>query len=166
MPLQYVARAPGGTSPLRSLEHDLHPVVAYAILPMFAFANAGVSLRGLSLAAVFEPLPLGIVMGLVAGKLCGVFELCGVFGMSALAIRTGMARMPEGAGWGALPGVSLLCGIGFTMRLFITSLAFGDNAPQQAASAVLGVLVGSLIAGVAGYLVLRFTIARPDAGAG
>ena len=107
----------GGVSPLRSLEHDLHPPVAYVILPLFAFANAGVSLADLSLDAALAPLPLGVELGLVLGKLVGVF------GMSALAIGTGMARMPEGATWTSLLGVALLCGIGFTMSLFIANLA-------------------------------------------
>lgn len=145
------AREEGGKSPLRSLEHDLHPVVAYAILPLFAFANAGVSLGGVSLRYVLEPLPLGIALGLVIGKLVGVF------GMTALAIGSRFARMPEGATWMSLLGVSMLCGIGFTMSLFIANLAFGDDAPRQAVSAVFGVLVGSVCAAVFGYLLLRFT---------
>jgi NhaA family Na+:H+ antiporter len=148
----------GGVSPLRSLEHDLHPPVAYAILPLFAFANAGVSLAGLTLGSALAPLPLGIALGLVIGKLGGVF------GMSALAIGTGMARMPEGATWSALLGVSMLCGIGFTMSLFIANLAFGGDAPHQAVSAVIGVLAGSLCAGVLGYLLLRLTL-TPGASA-
>jgi NhaA family Na+:H+ antiporter len=153
------SREAGGVSPLRSLEHDLHPPVAYAILPLFAFANAGVSLEGMSLSSVLEPLPLGIALGLMAGKLGGVF------GMSALAIRTGIARMPDGAGWSGLLGVSLLCGIGFTMSLFITNLAFGGGDPQRAVSAVIGVLTGSLCAGLGGYLLLRLTLAPPGLGA-
>jgi NhaA family Na+:H+ antiporter len=146
------AKEPGGTSPLRQLERDLHPAVAYAILPLFAFANAGVSLEGMSLRSALEPLPLGIALGLVVGKLGGVF------GMSALAIGTRIARMPEGASWTALLGVSLLCGIGFTMSLFVANLAFGDAAPQQAISAVIGVLIGSILAAVLGYLLLRLTL--------
>jgi len=147
----------GGVSPLRSLERDLHPPVAYVILPLFAFANAGVSLAGLTLDAALAPLPLGIALGLVFGKLVGVF------GMSALAIGTGMARMPEGATWTALLGVSLLCGIGFTMSLFIANLAFGEGAPEQAVSAVIGVLIGSLCAAVLGYLLLRLAL-EPASG--
>lgn len=150
-------REDGGVSPLRSLEHDLHPPVAYAILPLFAFANAGVSLAGLSFEAALAPLPLGIALGLVAGKLAGVF------GLSALAIGTGLARMPEGASWLSLLGVSLLCGIGFTMSLFIANLAFGAAAPAHAVSAVIGVLIGSLCAAILGYLVLRFALAPAQA---
>jgi len=147
----------GAKSPLRSLEHDLHPAVAYAILPLFAFANAGVSLEGISLGDALAPLPLGVALGLVAGKVVGVF------GMSALAIGAGLARKPQGATWPSLLGVSMLCGIGFTMSLFITNLAFGDNAPQRAVSAVIGVLIGSAFAAVLGFLLLRFTLA-PRAG--
>ena len=117
------------------------------------FANAGVSLADLSLDAALAPLPLGVELGLVLGKLVGVF------GMSALAIGTGMARMPEGATWTSLLGVALLCGIGFTMSLFIANLAFGAQAPEQAVSAVIGVLIGSLCAAVLGYLLLRLTLA-------
>lgn len=146
-------REEGEQSPLRSLEHDLHPVVAYVILPLFAFANAGVSLEGVSLRNVLEPLPLGIELGLVVGKVVGVF------GMTALAIRCRLARMPEGASWISLLGVAMLCGIGFTMSLFIANLAFGDDAPRHAVSAVYGVLIGSLCAAVFGYLLLRFTLA-------
>jgi Na+:H+ antiporter, NhaA family len=151
-------REEGGKSPLRSLEHDLHPAVAYAILPLFAFANAGVSLEGVSLRYALEPLPLGVALGLVVGKVVGVS------GMTALAIGTRAARMPEGATWSSLIGVSMLCGIGFTMSLFIANLAFGDDAPQHAVSAVFGVLIGSLCAAVLGYLLLRFTRA-PRVGA-
>jgi Na+:H+ antiporter, NhaA family len=147
-------REPDGKSPLRTLEHDLHPAVAYAILPLFAFANAGVSFEGMSLRYALEPLPLGIALGLVIGKVVGVF------GMSAVAIGTRLARMPEGASWTSLVGVSMLCGIGFTMSLFIANLAFGDDAPQQAVSAVIGVLAGSGFAAVLGYLLLRLTSAR------
>jgi len=149
-------REAGGKSPLRALEHDLHPAVAYAILPLFAFANAGVSFEGMALVDAFDPLPFGIELGLVVGKAIGVF------GMSALAIGTRMARMPEGASWTSLLGVSILCGIGFTMSLFIANLAFGASSPRHAVSAVIGVLVGSACAAVLGYLLLRFTLApRP-----
>ena len=139
---------PQGPSPLRQLEHDLHPVVAFGILPAFAFANAGVSVQGLSLGSLLEPVPLGITAGLLAGKTVGVFA------MSAAAIGLGVARMPEGASWGSLLGVSVLCGIGFTMSLFIANLAFAEKAPEVAIKAVLGVLAGSLVAAVVGYLVL------------
>jgi NhaA family Na+:H+ antiporter len=148
-------REPGGKSPLRTLEHDLHPAVVYAILPLFAFANAGVSFEGMSLPFALRPLPLGIEFGLVIGKVVGVF------GMAALAIGMRIARMPEGANWTSLLGVSMLCGIGFTMSLFITNLAFGERAPRLAVSAVIGVLIGSALAAVLGYLLLRFTTRKP-----
>jgi NhaA family Na+:H+ antiporter len=145
---------PEGASPLRQLEHDLHPVVAFGIMPLFAFANAGVSVQGLSLRLLLEPVPFGIVMGLLLGKTAGVFA------MSSAAIGLRIARMPEGASWGSLLGASILCGIGFTMSLFIANLAFAEGAPELAVKAVLGVLVGSLVAAVLGYLVLVVTLAE------
>jgi len=135
------------TQPLRRLEHALHPWIAYAILPIFAFANAGVSFEGMSLAKVFEAVPLGIAGGLFLGKLLGVF------GIAALLIAAGVARMPAGATWRTLLGVSTCAGIGFTMSLFIGTLAFED--PAFAAPLRLGVLVGSLLSAAVGYLILR-----------
>ncbi|HKZ05635.1 MAG TPA: Na+/H+ antiporter NhaA [Methylomirabilota bacterium] len=149
---------PGGRSLLRDLEHDLHPMVAFGILPLFAFANAGVSLEGMALGAVLEPVPLGIFLGLVVGKTVGVFAL------SAAAIGTGVARMPEGASWGSLFGVSVLCGIGFTMSLFIANLAFAEVAPALAVSAVLGILAGTVAAAVLGYLLVALALPRADDG--
>jgi NhaA family Na+:H+ antiporter len=146
---------PEGPSPLRQLEHDLHPVVAFGIIPLFAFANAGVSLHGMSLASLLEPVPLGIAAGLVVGKTIGVFVT------SAATIGLGMARMPEGATWRSLLGVSILCGVGFTMSLFIANLAFAEAAPALAVSAVVGILAASLVAAVAGYLFLAITLAAP-----
>ena len=149
---------PGGRSLLRDLEHDLHPLVAFVILPLFAFANAGVSLEGMALRSVLEPVPLGICLGLVIGKTVGIFSL------SAAAIGTGAARMPEGASWGSLFGVSVLCGIGFTMSLFIANLAFAEGAPALAVSAVVGILAGTVTAAVLGYLLVA--LALPRAGDG
>ncbi|HSD60428.1 MAG TPA: Na+/H+ antiporter NhaA [Burkholderiales bacterium] len=146
--------APEGGSPLRELEHALHPSVAFVIMPLFAFANAGVSLEGFSLRTLLEPVPLGIALGLLLGKAAGVF------GMSALAIGSGLARMPEGASWGSLFGTSVLCGIGFTMSLFIANLAFGGAEPQLAVRSVMGILAGSLVAAVIGYLILTATLRR------
>ncbi|HEX9184623.1 MAG TPA: Na+/H+ antiporter NhaA [Burkholderiales bacterium] len=136
----------------RMLEHDLHPPVAYVILPLFAFANAGVPLAGLSLDSLMAPLPLGIIAGLVLGKSLGIF------GVSWLAIRGGLAPMPAGATWGSLFGLSLLCGVGFTMSLFIGGLAFEGLGPEYAVMTRLGILAGSLIAALAGYAVLRATL--------
>ena len=148
---------PESPSPLRQLEHDLHPAVAYGILPLFAFANAGVSLEGVTLATLAQPVPLGIALGLILGKTAGVF------GAVALVVRVGLTRLPEGAGWMAMLGTSVLCGIGFTMSLFIASLAFEDAPAAFAAQTRLGILCGSLVAGVTGYVILRFTL-RPQAG--
>ncbi len=148
-----------GDSPLRTLEHDLHPIVAFGVMPIFAFANAGISLGGMTLGSLLELVPLGIAVGLLAGKAIGVF------GASAFAISTGFARLPHGANWGSLFGCSVLCGIGFTMSLFIANLAFGQSAPQLAVRAVLGILAASLVAAVVGYLLLTATLSREPIGA-
>jgi NhaA family Na+:H+ antiporter len=147
------AADPDGASPLRQLEHDLHPVVAFGIMPVFAFANAGVSVQGLSPALLLEPVPLGIAMGLLVGKTVGVFA------MSAAAIGLRIARMPDGTSWSALLGAGILCGIGFTMSLFIANLAFAESAPELAVKAVLGVLTGSFVAAMLGHLVLKVALA-------
>ncbi len=134
-------------SPLESLEHALHPWVAYAILPLFAFANAGLALGGIGLGEALAPLPLGIALGLVLGKPVGI---CGV----ALLMRaTGLSRYPEGMDLRAMLGLGVLCGIGFTMSLFIAGLAYGQG--QAHADAVLGVLLASLVSAIAGLLWLR-----------
>jgi NhaA family Na+:H+ antiporter len=138
-----------GEPPLLRLERDLHPAVAFGILPLFAFANAGVPLPGFSPAVLLEPVPLGIAAGLFIGKQAGVFSA------SWLAIRSGLARMPEGVNWTMLYGTALLTGIGFTMSLFIGSLAFEEGGPGYAVNDRIGILLGSLAAAVCGYLVLR-----------
>lgn len=140
-----------GHSPLRHLEHILHPWVAFLVLPAFAFANAGVNFAGMTFGSLLEPLPLGIALGLFVGKQIGVF------GAAFLMIKTGLARMPEGVNWGMMYGVSLLCGIGFTMSLFVGGLAFDDAS--HATAVRLGVLAGSLLSGTVGYLVLKRAIA-------
>lgn len=137
----------GGHSPLHRLEHALHKPVAFLVLPIFAFANAGVSLTGLSPEALLEPLVLGTATALLVGKLVGVMA------GSAAVILPGLARMPTGAGWRHMFGVSLLCGIGFTMSLFIGLLAYDDVTLQDRVK--IGVLVGSVLAGCLGYLALR-----------
>lgn len=144
---------PGGvddtaSSPLHRLEHALQPWVAFLILPVFGFANAGVSLAGIGFGALLQGIGPGIILGLVAGKFVGVL------GAALLAIRLGLADVPMGATRAQLAGVALLCGIGFTMSLFVALLAFPDSAPQQD-QAKRGILTGSLIAGLAGYAVLR-----------
>lgn len=136
-------------SMLHRMEHGLHPWVSFAILPIFAFANAGVPLGGLSLGDLADPIPLGIVLGLVVGKQLGIF------GSAWLAIKTGLARLPEGVSWRQLHGVSALCGVGFTMSLFIASLAFEHQENDHLALDRLGILVGSMVSGVIGYLAVR-----------
>lgn len=150
-------RSSGGGSPLRHLEHALHPWVAFGILPVFAFANAGVSILDLSLTDILHPVPMGIVTGLFLGKQIGVLTLCWI------AIRAGLASLPDGVGWRELHGVSLLCGIGFTMSLFIASLAFEQGATAYLGLERLGILVGSLICGLSGYVVLRISMKAADA---
>lgn len=135
-------------SPLHRLEQALHVPVAFLIVPLFGFANAGVSFSGVSPDVLLEPLSLGVAGGLVLGKLIGVF------GAVALMVTLKWADLPMGASWGQVFGVSLLCGIGFTMSLFIGLLAFADPMLQDRVK--FGILAGSLLAGSAGYLVLRF----------
>jgi NhaA family Na+:H+ antiporter len=144
-----------GHAPLHQLEHSLHPWVAFGVLPIFAFANAGVSFAGVTPTALAEPLPLGIAAGLFVGKLVGVG------GASALLVRLGLARLPEGASWRQLVGVAALCGVGFTMSLFIGSLAF--EGPGYFTPLRLGVIAGSTLSGVTGYLLLRFASAPSTA---
>jgi len=139
---------PDGHAPLHQLEHGLHPWVAFAVLPIFAFANAGVSFAGVTIGALAEPLPLGIAAGLFVGKLVGVCGVC------AALVLLGLARLPEGANWRQMVGVAALCGVGFTMSLFIGSLAF--EGPEFHTPLRLGVIAGSTISGVTGYLFLRF----------
>ncbi|MCB2262039.1 MAG: Na+/H+ antiporter NhaA [Candidatus Thiosymbion ectosymbiont of Robbea hypermnestra] len=144
-------KAPGETkTQLEKLEHDLHPSVVYGILPLFAFANAGIPIEAITLEYLLHPVPLGIAAGLFFGNQLGVF------GLSWLAIRLGIAKMPQNATWLQLYGVSLLCGIGFTMSLFVGSLAFEQGGPDFAIDDRVGILVGSLASGIAGYLILRF----------
>ena len=135
------------------LEHDLHPWVSFMILPLFAFVNAGIDLRGLTMSQLMAPVPLGILLGLFFGKQLGVF----IFSWAAIRLR--IAVLPHGSNMMQLYGVALMTGIGFTMSLFIDSLAFTDDAVYQYADK-LAILLGSLLSGAAGYLVLRFV--RPE----
>ena len=137
------------TSPLMSIEHALHPWVAYAILPLFAFANAGVSLAGVSLHSFVSHVPMGIAAGLLIGKTLGVF------GLTWIAIKTGMAALPAGANWGQVFGVAILCGIGFTMSLFVGSLAFVAGSDYVGMDR-MGILTGSILAALIGYGVTLF----------
>ena len=145
-----------GRSPLMELEHDLHTVIAFGVLPLFAFVNAGISFTGMSFADLVHPVSLGIAAGLFVGKQLGVFLFC------LMAIKTGMAKLPDGASWGSLYGVAILSGVGFTMSLFIDTLAF-QNLPADAVfdfDARLGILLGSLASGVLGYIVLDRTLPK------
>jgi NhaA family Na+:H+ antiporter len=143
------------SSPLVRLEQAIHGWVAYAILPLFGFLNAGVELAGLGAGGFTEPVTVGVALGLFVGKQVGVF------GTVALVVRAGLARFPNGATLLQLYGTAILCGIGFTMSLFIGLLAFAGE-PEHHAVTKVGVLVGSLVSAVVGYLVLRFA-SRPPA---
>lgn len=136
-------------SPLHRLEHKLQGWVAFGIVPIFGFANAGVSFEGLNVNSLLDPLTLGIALGLLVGKTVGVF------GTVYATIRAGFADVPMGAGVLQLVGVSLLCGIGFTMSLFIGLLAFAKD-PQIQEEVKIGILVGSSLSGLAGWILLRF----------
>ncbi len=138
-----------GKSPLHSIEHGLSPYVLYFIIPVFAFANAGVVLTGMSFGDLFAPLPLGIALGLILGKQIGVF------GITWAMVKMGLARMPHGATWAQIYGVACLAGIGFTMSLFIGSLSYDDSALMNQVR--LGVLSGSIISGVLGYAALMLS---------
>jgi len=151
-------RAEGGRSPVRELEHDLHGPVAYAILPAFAFANAGLSLAGLSWADFTHPVTLGIVTGLLVGKPVGIVAFAG------LAVAAGWARLPGGVTWSRLTGVACVCGIGFTMSLFIAGLAFEHGGSDYFFGDRLGILAGSVLAALAGAAVLHVSLPRRDPG--
>ncbi len=135
-------------SMLKEMEHDLHYWVAFFILPLFAFVNAGVDLRGLSIEEMLGPVPMGIMLGLFLGKQLGVF------GFSYLAIKFKIAKLPEGSNLKQLYGVAVLTGIGFTMSLFVDSLAYGDSDIFKYADR-LAILLGSFASGLAGYLILK-----------
>jgi len=148
-------KTPGDeTAPLRRLEHDLHPSVAFVILPMFAFANTGISFAGLSLESFTAPVPLGIAAGLVIGKPLGIVLL------TWLAVVLGIGRLPSGVSWNTLFGMSVLCGIGFTMSLFISSLAFEGVGRAISVDDRIGILTGSLLSALLGYFILRASLGR------
>ena len=141
-------------SPLKSLEHNLHSTVAFLVLPVFAFANAGISFVDVGLEQVMSPVPLGIIFGLVVGKQLGVFVFC------FAAIKMGLAKLPEHVNWQLLYGVALLCGVGFTMSLFIGSLAFEQSTDIPVYKDRLGIVIGSIISGILGYLVIKSAIKK------
>lgn len=144
-----------GKSPLHVLEHSLHTSVNYFVLPVFAFANAGISLAGVTAATLLHSVPLGIATALFIGKQVGVFGLCW------LAVICKVAKLPEGLGWLHIYGTSLLCGVGFTMSLFIGSLAFEQTGVNLLFDERLGIIIGSLVSGIAGYFVLRAAKLKP-----
>lgn len=146
IPLKTVDRR--GRSPLKALQHNLHNSVHYVILPIFAFANAGLELNAEQIRSLFTPIPLGIVTGLFLGKQIGVFSFCW------LAVKSGLAKLPTGANWIQMYGLSILCGIGFTMSLFIGSLAFEDVNASYLISDRIGVLAGSILSAIFGFATL------------
>ncbi len=137
-----------GRSPLKALQHQLHSKVNYLILPIFAFANAGLELNAEQIRSLADPIPLGIVAGLFLGKQIGIFSFCW------LAIKSGLAKLPNGAGWLHMYGLSILCGIGFTMSLFIASLAFVGVPTSYLVSDRIGVLTGSILSAALGFAIL------------
>jgi len=148
------SKNPENSSPLHRAEHGLHVWVAFLILPLFAFANAGVSLAGITLSDMLAPLPLGIALGLFLGKQLGVFAFAWV------AVKLGLAKLPTGANWCQLYGIACLTGVGFTMSLFIGTLAFEGDETLNAVR--LGVLMGSIASGVLGFVLLRFFCKTPQ----
>ncbi|SCY76302.1 Na+/H+ antiporter NhaA [Desulfoluna spongiiphila] len=146
------SKATPGYSPLKSMEHDLHVVVAFVVLPVFAFANAGINLAGMGMEQVLHPVPMGIALGLFVGKQVGIFAFCWA------AIALGLTGLPRGMSWGSLYGAAALCGVGFTMSLFIGSLAFEQTSVNLLFDERLGIILGSLASGCVGYLVLRATL--------
>ncbi|WP_128891958.1 Na+/H+ antiporter NhaA [Erythrobacter sp. HKB08] len=144
-----------GHSMLEKLEHGLAPWSAYLVVPVFGFANAGVNLSGMTINEVLAPLPLAIAAGLVIGKQLGIF------GIIVASVKLGIAKAPERANWIEIWGVTILCGIGFTMSLFISGLAFtGDRTLIDEAK--IGILGGSLISAILGYVILRMTTSHPE----
>ena len=144
----------GERSPLKHMEHALHPYVAFLILPIFAFANAGISLEGVSLDSLSTTLPLGVAFGLLIGKPLGIFSF------SYIAVKSGVAKLPTGVNMIHIFAVSVLCGIGFTMSIFISSLAFGSAYPEFDKLARLGILMGSTLAAVIGYILLSVSLPK------
>lgn len=144
-------------SPLITLEHDLKPLVNFIILPIFAFANAGINFAGVGLAQLLHPVPTGIAMGLFLGKQVGIFVCCW------LAVKAKIASLPKDMNWTALYGTAAICGIGFTMSLFIGSLAFEETGIDQSFDERLGILLGSVASGLMGFAILNASLKRPKA---
>ena len=143
-----------GRSPLLELEHDLHGSVAYVILPLFAFANAGIALSGMSVEDLLHPVTAGVIAGLVVGKPVGILVFVGI------AVVLGVARLPRGVTWPPLVGVSVACGHGFPMSLFIAGLAFEHGSGDYFAGDRLGIVVGSIASAVIAYVVFQVSLPR------
>ncbi len=141
-------------SPLKTMEHDLHSVVAFWVLPIFAFANAGIDFAGIDSEQIVHGVPIGIALGLFLGKQIGVFGFCWLF------IKMGLTRLPQGMSWTSLYGTATLCGIGFTMSLFIGSLAFEESGVDILFDERVGILLGSLLSGIVGYLILNRSLKK------
>ncbi len=139
---------------LKTMEHELHAVVAFWVLPIFAFANAGIDFAGISSEQIIHGVPIGIALGLFIGKQIGVFAFCWLF------IKMGITRLPAGMSWLSLYGAAALCGIGFTMSLFIGSLAFEQSGVDVLFDERVGILLGSVLSGVLGYFVLRKSLSN------
>jgi len=142
------SQAKPGESPLKLLEQDLQPLVAFFVLPLFAFANAGISLSGVGSEQVFHSVPVGITLGLFLGKQLGIFSICALF------IKLKITQLPQGVSWLSLYGTAVLCGIGFTMSLFIGSLAFEQANVSTLFDERIGIILGSITSGLVGYLIL------------
>ena len=151
IPMRSAANPDG--SPLKSMEHKLHPLVAFLILPVFSFCNSGISFEGLDRQALLHDIPLGIALGLFFGKQIGIFGFCW------LGIKLRVARLPNEMSFASLYGVALLCGIGYTMSLFIGSLAFEETGVNLIFDERLGIILGSLASGILGYFILRASLA-------
>lgn len=136
-------------SPLHDLEHDLHTLVAFGILPLFAFANAGITFPNFGFDQFLHPVPLGVAAGLFVGKQLGVFAFCWI------GVKSGIAKLPKGVTWPMIYGVAVLCGIGFTMSLFIASLAFEHTSDNLLFDERIGILLGSVVSAAVGYLILN-----------
>jgi NhaA family Na+:H+ antiporter len=149
--IPYIKRPDSDINMLEEIEHDLKDTVYLFILPFFAFVNSGVYLGELSIDSLLRPIPLGIMAGLIVGKQLGILSFCW------LAVKSGFASMPDDINWKQLYGVSLICGIGFTMSLFISSLAFETGDISTMEDDRIGIIVGSLLSGIAGYFFLRFS---------
>ena len=143
------------SSPLHEFEHDLHTLVAFGILPMFAFVNAGLPLTDITMESVLHPVSLGITLGLFFGNQTGILFFCW------LGVKLGIAKLPQDLGWQHIYGAALLCGVGFTMSLFIGSLAFEETGVNLIFDERLGIILGSLMSGITGYLVLKFVFRQP-----